>query len=241
MVEGLGRSAVVLCFGLVLAGCLSSPQGTPAPSSSAPATHGAPAAAAAPAAPSTTDVLHLLDRSRLTTDSPRDAQPMRIPINSIASIGTLASGSPQSSLWNFTWQKLSQRVDGNLSLVVDVEGLVLNQPFASVPGQTQCFWNLSIDVYDPSVGSQTQGGFVACLNETQVVPDGVRTLSVPFSLPEGHYLPGWTAFISIGANAYAQSPDARVDLLTGSVQQDSTVSFDGYGWPLDLGQVTLLT
>jgi hypothetical protein len=239
-------AACLIVFASV-AGCLGGNRGTddvaPSASIAPPSSSTAPSAMA----PATTGELHILPGAVLTTLRPTAGEAQRIPIPSPASLATFIANNAGSgsdpAQWNFTWPENRGMVRGNISLVVDVEGTVVNgfAPLAS--NATTCFIQFDILFMDPSQGpgGNQPPGVYACDYEPAVVPTGVRTLHFPFEVGPSRYGKGFGVSMSITGLATAQSPDARVDLLTGSVQQDSTVTFEAVGWPADLGQVTLVT
>jgi hypothetical protein len=236
------RAALLALLAVVplLAGCLGDGEQTETPTSTSSTfavTVGRPEERVAPRL---TDTLHFLDGNRLSTVEPDAYEPTRIPIYSLPS--ATASGNERTTLWNFTWPADAGMVRGVVTLVVDVHGLVLNSPFSfDVDQGRTCFWLLDVAVYDPATDQLDPNNGGGCIDEPRIVPEGLRTLQMEFELPAASYTAGLLASISFGTQAYAQSPDARVDLLTGSITQDSTITFEGVGWPVGLEQVTLLT
>lgn len=233
----LGLLAVVP----LLAGCFGGGDGSPAESTTAPSTFavtvGKPIA---PEAPKVTSTLHLMDQRRLTTVEPDAFEPVRIPVGSLNTIA-LASASGSVTAWNFTWPADVGVVRGTYHIVVDVQGVVLNE-FAVVTGGPYCFWSLSISVFGEGDAQGSSGGsWTGCVPEPVVVPEGIRTFDVPFELPTAPYAQGNSASLQVTVPSSARSPDSSLDLLTGSITQDSTITFEGVGWPLGLDQVTLLT
>jgi hypothetical protein len=224
----------------LIAGCFG---GDPAPEESTTATStfgvtvGRPQE---PKPPRLTNTLHFLDAQTLSTVAPDSYEPLRIPIYS-----PLAQpGSTRLTLWNFTWPADVSAIRGVLHLTVEIQGTVAGSPYTATSDGDFCFWVVYIEVYDPAANAiqrDERGNTTPCGEEPAIVPEGVRRLELPFELPGTSFATGDIATIQISAESYGQAPDARVDLLTGSITKDSTITFEGVGWPEGLEQVTLLT
>lgn len=225
-----------LALAPLLAGCLGNGEGAEPAAATAPSTFAVTAGLPAPEPEPTTSVLRLRMDNGLTTVAPDSYTPVRVPIFSAQS---LLLGEPRQTQWNFTWPADVGLIRGEAILVVDVRGTVVNSPYTAVGAG--CFWILDIQVDQPGRDPTDPYNGGGCVEEPQVVPEGTRTLRIPFELPAAPYLAGFQASIAFGADAYAESADARIDLVTASIAQDSTITFEGVGWPLGLDRVTLLT
>ena len=232
----------------LLAGCFGGDDGGDAsPGSASPQTFvskvGEPEP---PKVPESTSTLHFLGGHTLTTIPPDAFEPARVPITSPAGApmqlaDILVGGNTDVSQWNFTWPVDQGVVKGSATLFVEVDGLVVNGGAAGDPAQDACFWHFTFSILDSDPQSENGGSTLVCFAEPFLVPEGPRTLTFDFELPASTYGAGYSAHVSVGSYAVAQSPDARVDLLTGARNHDSRITLESVGWPLDLGEVTLLT
>ena len=205
-----------------------------------PSAYAVTAGLPAPDAPKLTNTLHLLEGQALGTIKPDSYQPVRIPVYS--PLGQ--PGSTRLTVWNFTWPADVGLIRGVLDLAVEVQGFVAGNPYVATSGGDSCFWFVYVEVFDPAwttVERDEHGNTTPCGEEPAVVAEGVRRLHLPFELPSTGFAAGYTATISLSVESYGQAPDARIDLLTGSIPYDSRVTFEGVGWPVGLDRVALLT
>ncbi|MEA3136379.1 MAG: hypothetical protein QOC71_660 [Thermoplasmata archaeon] len=216
--RGITSAAVLLT--MMVAGCAGSTEYAPL------------APPAVPAVATTTGTLHLLADGKLSTASPAGVM---APLEVVSVQGT--TGNPSKggdTIWTFTWPEDRQMVKGSASLIVSVEGVVLNEEAAA--DQLACFWALMVTVMDGDAQTKEGGLSMSCVDEPMVVTPGVKTLQVPLDFRPGEFRQGLTAQVSL-FHYGTMGPGAKVELLTGSPDQDSTVTFDELAWPIGLADI----
>jgi hypothetical protein len=189
--------------------------------------HYAPLVESQPAPPATTtDILRFREGTILSTQAPTGMEPSHMAVASVDLEG--------ETIWVFTWPTDTDRIAGTASIVVSVEGVVVN-PQADTGDL--CFWNLQVIVVDGDPQTDSGGGVSTCVEEPRIVPTGVRTLTIPFELVGKDYKAGFQGRVNL-LHFGSEAPDAKVELLTGAIEQDSTIRFEGFAWPIGLVRVT---
>jgi hypothetical protein len=208
---------VLAIVGLVLlAGCTSKPS----PPAEAAPTFMVTAAPAPVVTVPRTDTLHLLAVPHLVGVLPAGGVEVRtaVPSDSInpRQVPVPAWGLPRPDV---------AKLVTTLHLWVDVEGVVTN--YANPQGG--CFWFIGMHLEGES-GPLSNLGF-SCPAEPGVVPTGVRELVVEMPPIDISDLDGVRLAFTIDTyGAYA--PGATIDLLSGTVEHDSTITIDGLQLPL---------
>lgn len=175
-----------------------------------------------------TDTLHLLASPHMAAQLPADGPLIRTPVPADTQA---APNLVEPVTWRLPEPAVGQLV-ASLRLVVDVQGIVA--PYAyplglGVPSGA-CFWHVilhfaSDDVLEDSIASQ-------CIVEPPTVPTGIRTLEVRFVQPDFAQL---ARDEDLQLSLYAAGiygPGATVDVLSGTLQHDSTLTIEGYRLPL---------
>lgn len=171
-----------------------------------------------------TDTLHLLAWPASTTEAPKDAAPLRIPIEPFA---TQAASGYFNDGWDYTWAEGTTGLAGNLTVWVEVVGSVTN---AAHPLNGGCFWSFSL-----VIGSYETGDFhgLPCVPEAGTVAPGIRQLVVPFDLSGIAVPAGTPVHWEMHVQDLSRAPGAEVNVLTASTQYDSTLTIAGLQLPLD--------
>lgn len=214
---------------LGLAGCFSPIEST-STTSTVPSTTAASTTTTAvvthPLLPIATDTLHLLANPDFTPNKPTQASDIVVPILSAQQLAAQGTQVVNSD-WNFTLPKDISILKANLTLWVDVEGAVVGDPLPTANG---CFWGVNIDIKD---NLQAQATTKGCAVEPLQVPNGIRAINIPLPLAQGPFTKGTTFIVQLTSNAFVQPPGSMVNLLTGSIVHDSTITVDGLQIPLN--------
>lgn len=217
------RVWVLAAFVVPLAGCSTGPDPAEEPLPLTPATTSPARALPIPQ----TDTLHFLDEPHMAASLPRDGAVVRTRIPSDTN---LLTGTLDIPTWRLPPLDLSQ-LRATVRLVVDVQGVVTPYGYSTFGGATACFWNVAVMVEgnDPTMYDHVTH---LCLREGPVVPTGVRVLEM--ALPEAMLMSvqGQPLVIVVWASSI-ESPDATVDLLSGTADADSTLTIERLQVPLE--------
>lgn len=166
--------------------------------------------------------MYLLDAPHMVATLPAGATTIRTAIPAEASAATGAFSPPH---WSLPSPDLTEfRV--TLRLHIDVQGFVAN------PDSDGCFWHIAFHFEDRSFLDGGSGLSSHCIGEAAIVATGTRVLELETSTasfdPSGGERLAFTIY-SIGYYA----PGATVDLLSGTIDADSSWTIEGLQLPLD--------
>jgi hypothetical protein len=222
----MARLVCLLAFAfLLLAGCSSGPEASTEPSAPAPTV--ATTLGASPTTPLVTDTLHFLAFPAMTQQPPDDYAELRFPVpgfNDVLQSGASA-GTVNQHVWSYDLPQDLVGVFGNVTFWVEVKGTVLNNPN---PGAGGCFWEFRI-----LTGEIDDGNFSPCVVEGTTVAPGLRAITFPIDLPGASWPAGKHVDFEFYTQDFGRDPDAKVELLTYSIDHDSRMSIAGLRLPLD--------
>ena len=219
--------AVLAFVALFVSGCSSAPDddadgGVATPPPTVTTTVGAPLA------PRLTDTLHFLEHPSLTQQPPDDFSEVRIPIPAFATgLALGATGAAPRQMWSYEMPQDLPGLVGNVTFWVEVKGTVLNNPNPLVGG---CFWEFRM-IVDPVAVDGAK--YAPCGTEGPTVAPGVREIVFSFDFPGLSLQAGQLVAFDFYTQDFGRDPDAKVDLLTYSIDRDSRMHLVGLQVPLD--------
>lgn len=182
----------------------------------------------APVAPRLTDTLHFLEPPMMTQQPPDDFTEVRIPIPAFATgLALGATGAAPRQMWSYEMPQDLSGLVGNVTFWVEVRGTVLNNPNPLAGG---CFWEFRI-IVDPNAVDGAK--YAPCVAEGAAVAPGVREIVFPFDFPGLPLKAGQRVDFDFYTQDFGRDPDAKVDLLTYSIDHDSRMSLAGLQVLLD--------
>ena len=222
----MAKPVSMLALGLLLlAGCSTSPEESLAePTGPAPTVT---TTLGAPTAQRFTDTLHFLAFPAMTQQPPDDFAELRFPVpgfNDVLQSGASA-GAVNQHVWSYDLPQDLVGVVGNVTFWVEVKGTVLNNPN---PGAGGCFWQFRI-----LTGDIDDGNFSPCVVEGTTVAPGLRAITFPIDLPSVTWPAGKHLDFEFYTQDFGRDPDAKVEMLTYSIDHDSRMSIVGLQLPLD--------
>ena len=175
-----------------------------------------------------TDTLHLLDAPHVTGLAPDLAEPLRTPLQSTA--GTVQTTPVDYKDWQMPRPATLTYLTGTARFWIEYQGTVVANPVDS------CFWRISLHVANnttapngnPTTISMTDA---VCVGEPEALPTGIRALEVTFPgrpIPDGSAANMTLEITHSGRLA----PGASVNLLSGTIDHDSTLTLNGLQVPL---------
>jgi hypothetical protein len=209
----------------LLAGCASGPVDDDGDQASTTATTTVTTVVGERRVPMFTDTLHLLERPTATIEAPDTYTDLRIPLEGLGEGAVSAANGPDA--WSFPLPDGLTGITGTATFWVEVQGTVLRNPN---PGAGGCFWEFRFLTGDPQTG---QSNFAPCVKEDVTVAEGLRAITFVFDLPAASVPAGGDLRFELYVQSVGKSPDARIDLLTGSIVHDSVVQVAGLRLPLD--------
>lgn len=172
------------------------------------------------------DTMHLLDPPHVAGLLPTESTTIRTPIPS--DVDELTGGMTYPT-WNLPPVDLAQ-LRTAFHLVVDVQGVVTPYGYSLLGAGEACFWNIAVLVQgrDPLMYDHVTH---RCLREGPAVAMGVRVLE--FDLPEANLvtLQGEPLAVIVWTSG-VYGPGATIDLLSGSVDADSTLTIERLQLPV---------
>jgi hypothetical protein len=163
----------------------------------------------------------------MTQQPPDDYSELRVPVpgfNDVLASGASA-GTVGPRVWSYDLPHDLVGLVGNVTFWVEVTGTVLNNPNPAAGG---CFWQFRI-----LTGEIDDGNFSPCVVEGTTVAQGVRAIVFPIDLPNVGWKAGKHLDFELYTQDFGRDPDAKVELLTYSIDRDSRMSIVGLQLPLD--------